>query len=79
MGPPTKLEESSITTDFAHQCDSEGGSSGAPLFDKDGNLVGLHHLGYAEVAGHCDNMNKAISTKSLLDFLKNLPGVSLAN
>jgi hypothetical protein len=33
-------------TDFYHLCDSEGGSSGAPLMDaENGAVVGLHHAG----------------------------------
>lgn len=35
-------------TDFAHSCDTAGGSSGSPIFDMTGNLVGLHHFGFKE-------------------------------
>ena len=67
-------KNSALTTDFSHRCDSEGGSSGAPLFDKEGHLVGLHHLGYAEASpDKCDNVNKAVSIPSLLEFLDSLP------
>lgn len=34
-------------TDFAHHCDTLGGSSGSPVFDfETKELVGLHHLGF---------------------------------
>lgn len=33
-------------TDFSHTCDTAGGSSGAPVFDTEGRLVGLHHFGF---------------------------------
>ena len=36
-------------TDFTHTCDTIGGSSGSPLFDDTGKLIGLHHYGYGEV------------------------------
>jgi hypothetical protein len=32
-------------TDFAHRCDTIGGSSGSPVLDQEGRVVGLHHLG----------------------------------
>lgn len=34
-------------SDFKHQCDTLGGSSGAPVFDEDFNVIGLHHFGGA--------------------------------
>lgn len=34
--------------DFTHTCDTAGGSSGAPVFDEGGLLVGLHHYGFNE-------------------------------
>jgi V8-like Glu-specific endopeptidase len=30
---------------FLHQCDTIGGSSGSPVFDISGNVVGIHHRG----------------------------------
>jgi V8-like Glu-specific endopeptidase len=36
-------------TDFGHGCDTEGGSSGAPVLDRQTRkVVGLHHLGFEE-------------------------------
>lgn len=61
--------------DFTHRCDTEGGSSGAPVFDAEGNVVGLHHHGFeAEmVNGTCpptDNLNKAVRMEKILEFLE---------
>ncbi len=48
-------------TEFTHNCDTEAGSSGAPVFDQNGRVVGLHHLGYEQLDnGDCDNHNKAV-------------------
>ena len=33
-------------SDFAHVCDTYGGSSGAPVLDEAGQVVGLHHYGF---------------------------------
>ncbi|MGQ0671406.1 MAG: trypsin-like serine peptidase [Hyphomicrobium sp.] len=59
-------------TEFVHDCDTESGSSGAPIFDNSGALVGLHHLGHEPVGGaggSCDKENKAIH---ILDILKDV-------
>jgi hypothetical protein len=68
--------DASKKTDFTHRCDSEGGSSGAPVFDKDQNFVGLHHQGFLATPtnpGQCDNFNRAVAASSLFDFLKQFP------
>lgn len=60
---------------FSHDCDSESGSSGAPMFDTSGALVGLHHLGFETDAttGHCDKKNKAVWFGPIFeDLLKKL-------
>lgn len=57
-------------SDFTHRCDSEGGSSGAPVLDAAGTFVGLHHVGYQkDDFGVCDELNKAVSSAALLPFL----------
>jgi hypothetical protein len=39
--------ELEVFSDFGHHCDTEGGSSGSPVFALDTHeLVGLHHAGY---------------------------------
>ena len=35
-----------IKQDFEHRCDTEGGSSGAPIFNEAGSVVGIHHYGF---------------------------------
>jgi hypothetical protein len=53
--------------DFGHTCDTEGGSSGAPVLDRDGNVVGMHHSGYTkDGSGRCDKTNKAVKIDSIL-------------
>lgn len=36
------------SSDFSHTCDTAGGSSGAPVFDMQHRLVGLHHFGFED-------------------------------
>ena len=58
-------------TEFTHTCDTEGGSSGSPVFTTDGALVGLHHLGFA-FAPDCsssDRRNKAVHIGCILNDL----------
>lgn len=60
----------SIRTDFSHNCDTEGGSSGAPIFDERGALVGIHHLGFeAQADGRCDKLNKAVHIGEIIKHL----------
>lgn len=71
-------DESDPDLDFTHICDTENGSSGAPIFDQEGFLVGLHHLGFAEDpdTGKCDKLNKAIRMDKILGLLESEhPGI----
>jgi V8-like Glu-specific endopeptidase len=39
--------EANALSDFGHHCDTKGGSSGSPVFDRETKLlVGLHHAGF---------------------------------
>jgi hypothetical protein len=65
-------------TEITHTCDTEPGASGAPVFDLDGRLIALHHLGFARdrQCRQLDSVNKAIEIRHVLDHLKNrFPGV----
>jgi len=54
--------------DFRHGCDTEQGSSGAPLVRPDGTLVGLHKIGHGgdPLSGR---HNTALDAATLLDWL----------
>jgi hypothetical protein len=61
---------------FTHQCDTEGGSSGAPVFDVNGDVVGLHHHGFAINPQTCsadDKLNKAVRIDAIVAWLKSTP------
>jgi len=59
---------------FRHRCDTESGSSGAPVFDSSGAMIGMHVTGYEKTEqGNCDNANKAISSATILSVLSGLP------
>lgn len=58
---------------FSHRCDTEGGSSGAPVFDDSGAVVGLHHHGFTIDSTTCrptDNLNKAIAIDKIIERLE---------
>lgn len=60
-----------VASEFTHQCDTERGSSGAPVFDINGRLIGLHHLGFAPTKdGTCDRTNKAVTIQSILSIIR---------
>lgn len=54
-------------TDFTHSCDTVGGSSGAPVFNSAGQIVGLHHYGFGEGGEWTEN--RAIRMKRIVDYL----------
>jgi len=63
-----------LERDFAHRCDTAAGSSGAPILDDAGNVVGIHHLGFEQLpADRCDRLNKAIRVEQLIALLSAIP------
>ena len=54
-------------SDFIHSCDTAGGSSGSPVTDSAGNLVGLHHYGFNE--GGVWTQNRAVRIKQIVDHI----------
>jgi hypothetical protein len=58
--------------DFTHKCDTQGGSSGAPVFNSQGQLIGIHHRGFIfDRACKPDKLNKAINIQKIV---ADLPG-----
>ena len=63
----------SMLTDFQHNCGTDNGSSGAPVFDGHGSVIGLHHLGFEFDATTCkakDDVSKAIRMDFIIDHIK---------
>lgn len=64
---------SDLAPDFTHTCDTEAGSSGAPVFSSSGEVVGLHHLGFEPVSERgcaLDQLNKATKIGQILEVLE---------
>lgn len=57
-----------LTTEFTHDCDTEGGSSGAPIFNATGEVVGLQHLGFE--CPPAEKVNKGVRMDAILDDLR---------
>jgi len=55
-------------SDFTHTCDTVGGSSGAPVFDGQGHVVGLHHYGFGDDGDWTEN--RAVRMTRIVDALR---------
>jgi V8-like Glu-specific endopeptidase len=60
------------STDFGHLCDTEGGSSGAPVQNTEGFVIGLHHFGYGKTA--TTQINQAVKAGRILKFIEEANG-----
>jgi hypothetical protein len=58
--------------DFTHDCDTESGASGGPVFDLSGLVIGIHHAGFDrdESCKRIDHVNKAVSITAILHHLR---------
>lgn len=80
------MGSSSTLTDFAHKCDTKGGSSGTPLqLISDGNMigavVGLHHLGFRVDSVNEEGpkqINRAVLTKEIIAYINRMKPALLA-
>lgn len=52
-----------------YRADTDGGSSGSPVFNEDWQLVALHHAGWREGSGD-DATNEGISMSAIIRFLQ---------
>lgn len=52
-----------------YTADTEGGSSGSPVFNNEWNLVALHHAGWSSLDGSATN--EGIRLFSIVEFLRN--------
>jgi V8-like Glu-specific endopeptidase len=61
--------------DFLHDCDTDGGSSGSPVFSSRGELIGVHHQGFTvrDVPG-VPLLNYAVNLGRALSVLGVAPG-----
>ncbi len=50
---------------FCHTCDTLSGSSGSPVFNVDGIIVGVHQWGFNE--SEANGVNKAVRAKKILE------------
>jgi hypothetical protein len=57
---------------FTHDCDTDPGASGAPIFDLSGRLIGLHHFGFKrdKQCNKLDHENKAVKIKEIIESLR---------
>lgn len=58
-------------TDFGHECDTQGGSSGSPVQTPSGLVIGIHHYGFdTSITDPKLQFNQAVMMKEIIDFLK---------
>nr|WP_284507946.1 serine protease [Caballeronia sp. NCTM1] len=58
--------------DLGHSCDAAKGSSGSPLLDSDGKLIGVHHWGIDSTLGDLADTNRAVRLDKLRAALQQI-------
>lgn len=62
--------------EYGHDCDTEPGASGAPVFNGNGELVALHHLGFKQ-CDVGDKRNRAIGIQAIAaDVRQKAPSIA---
>jgi S1-C subfamily serine protease len=56
-------------TDFTHTCDTAKGSSGSPVLNEDGVLVGVHHFGFNDAQGSAWTENRGVIGNLAIEWL----------
>lgn len=67
---PAASPVSGAHTDFGHNCDTKGGSSGSPVFDGTFSVVGLHHWGFVWHEPGFDRTNRAVRMRAVLNAIE---------
>jgi V8-like Glu-specific endopeptidase len=66
--PPAGLQPA---TDFGHECDTQGGSSGSPVQTPSGLVIGIHHYGFDTSIVDPDlQFNQAVKMTEIIKFIK---------
>jgi hypothetical protein len=70
--PGWRANAGSTSTEISHDCDTEPGASGSPIFDSQGRLIALHHLGFQKAGPSCvkDSVNKAVKISAIAAYLR---------
>lgn len=64
----TAPAQAGAATEFSHNCTTENGSSGGPVYSADARLVGLHHLGVSPM--RLEPGNFAVDLSSILEKIR---------
>lgn len=57
-------------TDFGHECDTQGGSSGSPIQNANGLVVGIHHYGFNMALEPALRINQGVKMGAILSYLE---------
>ncbi|MFZ7090792.1 trypsin-like serine peptidase [Primorskyibacter sp. 2E233] len=61
-------------SDFTHTCDTASGSSGAPILNLSGQLVGIHHFGFQEAPESAWKENRGVLAAPITAWLTETMG-----